>query len=152
MKTKPRKPFSCYLLIFLQFFLGLGSLSGGGGLILSPDGSLLRMPLELLQYSPFQSYLIPGIILFAGLGVYPVVTAIFLITEKPMKAFEKVSIYKETHWSWSSSLYIGFILIIWITVEVYMLRSVAFIHVFYIFLGLAIQAVTVLPSVKRHYS
>ncbi len=152
MKTKLRKPFSCYLLIFLQFFLGLGSLFGGGALILSPDGSLLRMPLEVLQYSPFQSYLIPGIILFVGLGVYPVFTAIFLITKKPMKAFETICFDKETHWSWNSSLYIGFILIIWITVEVYMLRGVGFLHVFYIFLGLAIQAVTVLPSVKRYYS
>nr|WP_295974438.1 hypothetical protein [uncultured Bacillus sp.] len=152
MKPKAKKPFSCYVLISLQLFLGIGGLFGGGALILSPDGALLRMPLEILEPSPFQTYLIPGIILFAVIGVLPLFTAIFLITEKPLKTFDKLSIYRESSWSWNWSLYLGFILIIWIVVEVYMIRAIAFIHVFYAFLGLAIQAVTLLPSVKKHYS
>lgn len=152
MCAKPGKSFACKFLIFLHFFLGIGALFGGGVLIISPDGSLLRMPLELLQHSPFHSYLIPGMILFSGLGVIPMITAVFLITEKSLKPFEKLSLYKDTHWAWNASLYIGFILIIWITIEVYMIRGIAFIQVFYLFLGLLIQAITLLPSVKKYYS
>jgi hypothetical protein len=152
MIAKQRKPFACHLLIFLHIFLGIGALFGGGVLIVSPDGSILSMPLKMLQNSPFNNFLIPGLILFVGLGILPLITAIFLISEKPLKIAEKLRLYKETHWSWNSSLYIGFILIIWITVELYMIQGVAFIHVFYIFLGLIIQAVTLLPSVKEHYT
>src|SRR5689334_5647077 len=121
MHSENRKSFACYLLIVLHIFLGIGALFGGGTMILSPDGSILQLPLRMLQYSPFPNFLIPGLILFVGLGVVPLITAIFLISEKPLKAAEKLSIYKATHWSWNSSLYIGFIIIIWITVEMYMI-------------------------------
>ncbi|MFB6465435.1 hypothetical protein ACE38V_01325 [Cytobacillus sp. Hz8] len=151
MFVKQRKPFTCYLLIFLHIFLGIGALFGGGVLIVSPDGSILSMPLKMLQNSPFNNFLIPGLILFVGLGLLPLITAFFLISEKPSNFAEKLKLNKENDWSWNSSLYIGFILIIWITVEMYMIQGVAFIHVFYIFLGLFIQAITLLPSVKRHY-
>ncbi|MGI8386869.1 hypothetical protein [Robertmurraya sp. P23] len=152
MDAKQRKSFACYLLICLHFLLGIGALFGGGVLIIFPDGSILSMSLSMLQNSPFDNFLIPGIILFVGLGILPLVTAIFLISEKPLKIAEKLCLYKEIHWSWNHSLYIGFILIIWITVEMYMIQAVAFIHVFYIFLGIFIQSITLLPSVKEHYS
>lgn len=152
MFAKQRKSFPCYLLIFLHFFLGIGALFGGGLLIVSPDGSILSMPLNMLQGSPFNNFLIPGIILFMGLGILPLVTAIFLISEKPLKTVDKLRLYKEIHWSWNISLYIGFILIIWITVQIYVIQSVAVIHAFYIFLGMLIQFITLLPSVKTHYS
>ncbi|WP_040207464.1 hypothetical protein [Neobacillus jeddahensis] len=152
MTSKHQKSFSCYLLIGLHIFLGVGALFGGGALILSPDGSMLHIPLNLLHHSPFNSYLIPGIILFFVLGIIPLMTALFLITEKQMKFVERLCMYKDTHWSWHSSLYLGFILIIWITIEIYMVQGIAFIQVFYIFLGLFIQSITLLPSVKEHYA
>jgi cation transporter-like permease len=152
MTDKQRKPFACYLLIFLHLFLAIGALFGGGVLIISSDGSILSMPLSMLHNSPFPNFLIPGLILFVGLGILPLVTAIFLISEKHLEIFEKLRLCKDTHWSWNSSLYVGFILIIWITVELYMIQGVAFIHVFYIFLGLFIQSITLLPSVKKYYS
>jgi hypothetical protein len=62
-----------------------------------------------------------------------------------------LSVYKDIHWAWNVSLYIGFILIGWITIEVYIFQNIVFIHVFYLFLGMAIQAVTLLPTVKNQY-
>lgn len=152
MNLEHRKSFPCYLLIVLHFFLGIGALFGGGSLILSPDGSLLHIPIKLLQYTPFHNFFIPGLILFCGLGALPLFTAICLITDKPLKEAERLCIDQSELWSWNFSLYIGFILIIWITVEIYMIQAIVFIHVFYIFLGLSIQAVTLLPSVRMHYS
>ena len=50
--------------LILLGFLALGAIIGGGTLTISPTGKLLRMPLYLLEKSPFNNYLIPGIILF----------------------------------------------------------------------------------------
>jgi hypothetical protein len=141
MVAKQRKSFACYLLIFLHLFLAIGALFGGGVLIVAPDGSIFSMPLDMLQNSPFTNFLISGLILFVALGILPLITAVFLISEKPLKIAENLRLYKGTHWSWNSSLYVGFILIIWITVELYMIQGIAFIHVFYIFLGLFIQSI-----------
>lgn len=152
MRSRHQKSFSCYLLIGLHFFLGVGALIGGGAMILSPDGSILHIPLNLLTNSPFTNYLIPGLILFLVLGIIPIITAFFLFTKRQIKFVEIICIYKHRHWSWNSSLYIGFILIIWITIEMYMVQGIAFIQVFYIFLGLFIQSITLLPSVMEHYS
>lgn len=150
-RTNTGKTVSCYALIVLQFILGIGALFGGGALIVSPSGKLLHMPMYLLQYTPFQSFLIPGIILFSILGVYPILIAFALIYEKPKRFAEWLNFDHTSFWAWSHSLYIGFILIIWITIQMYLLRSIGFVHVLYIFIGLAIQAVTVLPSVRKHY-
>jgi hypothetical protein len=152
MVAKQRKSFACCLLIFLHIFLAIGALFGGGVLIVAPDGSIFSMPLTMLRNSPFTNFLIPGLILFIALGILPLITAVYLISEKRLKVAEKLKLYKESHWSWNSSLYVGFILIIWITVELYMIQGIAFIHIFYIFLGLCIQSITLLPSVKEHYS
>jgi len=53
----------------LQAFNGLSGLLGGFGLINDPSGSNLKMQLEWLQQTPFQNFLIPGIVLFLLIGV-----------------------------------------------------------------------------------
>lgn len=150
-RTNKNKPFLVWLLIILHILLGVGAVFGGGALVLSPNGSLLQMPLELLKYSPFQSYLVPGIILLLLLGVLPLIVSFFLLTKKQCKITEILNIYKQVHWSWTFSLYIGFMLILWISLETYIIQAVAFVHVFYIILGLAIQAITLLPIVQTYY-
>ncbi|ATW26970.1 hypothetical protein [Candidatus Formimonas warabiya] len=150
-KSLVKKPFTCQLLIFLHLFLGIGALFGGSTLIMDPSGGLIKMPLTLLEHSPFTSFLIPAIILFVILGVTPLIISYALITKRPWKGADQINIFHEMHWSWAYSLYIGFALIIWITVQVYFINRVAFIHVFYIAIGLIIQAVTLFPSVQNYY-
>lgn len=152
MKKNNGKTVSCYVLITLQFILGIGALFGGGALVLSPDGTLLHMPLDILNDSPFHSFLFPGLILFLVLGVYPVLIAFSLIYEKPARFAEWLNFDKAAFWAWSHSVYIGFILIIWITVQMYLIHDIVMIHVVYIFIGLAIQVASFLPSVRKHYA
>lgn len=147
-----KKPFTCKLLIFLHLLLGIGAVFGGSVLTIDPTGRLLKMPITLLENSPFNSFLIPGIILFAVLGVSPLIISIALITKWQWKVADRINIFTEMHWSWTYSLYIGFALIIWITLEGFFIGEIVMIHVGYIFLGLMIQAVTLLPSVQKHYS
>ncbi len=54
----------------LQAFIGVGAVAGGLALVLDPSGATLGVPLELLEETPFATYLVPGIVLVAvnGLG------------------------------------------------------------------------------------
>jgi hypothetical protein len=62
------------ILLILLVFLGLGAIGGGGALIISPSGDLLKMPVSLIEKSPFSNFLVPGIILFSILGLVPIIT------------------------------------------------------------------------------
>lgn len=145
-------PFACKLLIFLQAALGIGAVFGGLSLCIDPSGTLIKMPIGLLEHTPFNDFLIPGIILFVVLGLLPIVISFGLIKKNHWKVTDKLNIFPDKYWSWSFSLYTGFILIIWITVQVYWIRGMAIIHVGYILGGLFIQATTLLPPVQRYYS
>ncbi|MBN1131690.1 MAG: hypothetical protein JXR52_02390 [Bacteroidales bacterium] len=57
------------ILIALLGILSVGAFYGGIALMIRPDGSLLEMPVELIQNSPFNNYLIPGIILLTVFGI-----------------------------------------------------------------------------------
>ena len=47
----------------LQAFIGVGAVAGGLGLSLDPSGESHGIPLELLEETPFATFLIPGIVL-----------------------------------------------------------------------------------------
>ena len=70
--------------IALEVILGVGALFGGGALVLAPDGHLLSMPTALLAGSPFRDYLVPGAILFAVIGVGPLIAAALAYLRVPV--------------------------------------------------------------------
>lgn len=149
--TIHRIPFTSKLLILLHLLLGIGAVFGGMVLIIDPSGELIKMPITLLGNSPFNSFLIPGIILLVVLGVLPLIVSFALVTKRQLKIANRLNLFADMHWAWTYSIYISFALIIWITIETFFIQHVAIIHVVYIFLGLTIQAVTILPSVKKYY-
>jgi hypothetical protein len=136
------------ILLFLLTFLGIGAVFGGGVLIISPDGSLFGMPLSLLQNSLFTSFLIPGIILFTILGLVPICTIFALIKKPKSELAERINFFSDMHWAWTYSIYIAFALIIWIQVEMTFPRAVHWSHSFYMFIGIAIIFVALLPQVR----
>ncbi|MNP17785.1 hypothetical protein D3C76_1102280 [compost metagenome] len=148
MKTKRNRSI---LLISLQLFLGLGAIFGGLAFIMDPSGEILKIPTTLLERSPFNNFLIPGIILFVVLGLFPIMISLALMKKWHWALGEQLNVFKDRHWSWTFSLYSGFAIIIWISVQVYMLNSVSLVHLFYIALGLIIQGSTLLPSVQDIY-
>ena len=66
-----RRPAGLYLLVALMVLQGLSGGIGGAALVADPSGGLLRMPLTLLEGSPFTSFLVPGLVLLTLLGVLP---------------------------------------------------------------------------------
>lgn len=139
------------ILLFLLAFLGIGAVFGGGVLIISPDGKLFGMPLSLLENSPFSSFLIPGIILFTMLGLMPICTIFALIKKPKSELAERMNFFPDMHWAWTSGIYVAFALIIWIQVEMTFLRAVHWSHSFYMFIGISIIFVALLPQVRNLY-
>ena len=141
-----KRPF--YFLIFLLAFLAFGALVGGGAMIISPSGELLRMPLSNLGSSPFRSFLIPGIILFLVLGLMPTII-IFALIKKPENIFaEQFNFFRDMHWSWAYTIYIAFALIIWIQIEMVFLQTVHWLHTFYMFYSILIIFISLQPQVR----
>lgn len=147
MKTKtPRN-----ILLVLLAFLGLGAIGGGGALIVSPTGKLIGMPLTMLENSPFNNFFVPGIILFSILGIAPIILIFFLLKRTENKLAEKINFFTDMHWSWTYIIYTAFALIIWIQVEMILLRAVHWAHTLYMFLAVAIIFVALLPQVRNLY-
>jgi hypothetical protein len=153
MKIKSfSKPFFRFTLIFLVFFLSAGALYGGLLLIIDPSGGGLRMPLSALADSPFPDYLIPGLILFISMGLFPLTLVYALVTKPAWKWAGCLNIYKDRHWSWTYSLYVSIMLVIWIDIEILFLGYGAFIQTFYALLGILMIIVTLIPSNIDYYT
>lgn len=139
------------ILIILLGFLGLGAIAGGGLLVLSPTGELLEMPVSMLEKSPFNDFFVPGIILFLVLGLFPVLLIFALLKKPEFKLAEQVNCFKDMHWAWTFSVYIGFVLIGWIQLQMVFIQAVHWLHTFYIFLAILILFIALLPQVRNLY-
>jgi len=151
MKKKSR-PFLVWLLVFMLVFLGIGALGGGGSLILKPDGSIMQMPVEWLAVTPFSSYLIPGLILFTLVGVYPMVVAYCLLKRPGWRWPDTLNPFKSIHWAWAASLAAGIIAMIWISVQVWMLGYVHPLQPTIFITGAVIVLLPLVSSVRRYYT
>ncbi|MEJ2052174.1 MAG: hypothetical protein P8Y60_20470 [Calditrichota bacterium] len=112
MNDRKTRPYPVYLLLILLAFQALSS--------------------------PFNDFLIPGIILFLILGIFPLIVFYLVRKNGPL--------------AWQGSLLVGIALLIWIGVEVAMIgyQSQPPLQLIYGTVGLLILIFTVLPSVKSY--
>jgi hypothetical protein len=139
MKNNKPRPISIYVLMGLIIIQGLSGISGGIGLVLDPTGESLKIPISWLEDSPFSDYLIPGLILFFVLGVFPLVVF--------------YGLWKQTSWSWFAALLVGAALVIWISVEILIIgyQPRPPLQSIYGALGLLILVFVLLPSVRKFF-
>ena len=126
------------VLICLLVFLAIGGLFGGIVLTISPSGQLLKLPLDILKYSPFNDFLIPGIFLLVFMGILPIIIAVGLFTGFDCKICKILCFNKKRHWSINFSMYVGIILMLFETIQVILFRSISFLHIIYFILGVVI--------------
>ena len=62
--------------VVLLIFLGFGGAYGALIFISDPTGGKFGWPAELLEATPFNSYLIPGTVLMAFIGIFPLLVPI----------------------------------------------------------------------------
>ena len=108
------------VLLLLHFFVGLGAMAGGSMAILNPynPGGITT---DALKYSPFSDFLIPGIILFAVIGLGNIFSAITMLFKSKYQG------YISSVFSWA--------LVIWIIVQCIMLRAIVHLHVIFFIIG-----------------
>ena len=138
--------------LFLLGFLALSAVGGGAALIISPSGKLLGgLPLSILKNSPFTDFLIPGIILFVVLGLFPALLLFALHNKTSSALAEHFNFFKDMHWAWSFSIYVAFAVIIWIQVETIYVQGVGWLQTFYMLYSIPLIFVALLPQVKDLY-
>lgn len=119
-----RLPLTAKLLLPLELFQGITAIGGGAMLALRPDGSLIRMPIEWLRHSPFESYLIPGLVLAIVVGGSALVAAAFIVLRRSN--------------AWFMSAVAGSGVVIWIVVQLAMTRMFHPLQIVYLVTGAAI--------------
>jgi len=123
-RLPPRPLPSRTLPVALCLFAGVSAFFGGASLISRPDGSLVGMPLSALHHSPFHDFLIPGLLLFVVIGLGNLRAAHLHFVRDDFAGL----------WSFAS----GSGLVVWMVVEMIMLRTAQPIQVVYLLLGVAI--------------
>jgi len=147
-----KKPLPVYLLIIMMFFQFLSAIVGVYILLFAPSGSVMRLPSDMIEKSPFPDTIIPGLILLVFLCILPAIIVFGLIFKPSWYWIEKLNIYKDKQWPWTLSVYFGIILIIWIIVQEAMIGGGNVLQTIYGSLGVAILIVSLLPSVMKFYS
>ena len=137
--------------MFLLLFQSITAIAGGWGLVSNPSGSNLGFSVTMLENSPFTDFLIPGLFLLVVLGIGPAVIFYGLIKKPKFRLAEMINIYKNYHWSWTFSYYLGIVLVLWIDIQVYFLRETFILHFVYSVLGVLIIVLTNLPATKKYY-
>ena len=151
MNMDKKKPAATYLLWILMLVVGLGSLYGGTNLILDPSGKRLDIPQFFLVDSPFKTYLIPGLILFVVLGLFPLLSLYGLVACPPKNKLNLLNIYKSQHWGWTYALYTGIMLVIWMDVQIFWIGHSASVQSYFAFTGIIIIIVALLPGIQKFY-
>jgi hypothetical protein len=115
----------------LEVVLAIGALGGGLILMLAPRGEILPLPLSALAGSPFDTYFVPGMILFGVLGFGPLVAARLAWTRNPAAPV--------------AAFVVGAGLLIWVGVEVAIIgySNEPPLQAIYAILGVAILLVAV---------
>jgi len=107
-------------------FLAASAIMGAVMLMRDPSGHPMDIQQTVLQYTPFHSFFIPGIILLVSQGLLSI-------------AVLAISVFCKHGYGW----WIGFqgcMLFGWITIEVILLREVVWLHYVYWGLGLLLIA------------
>ena len=137
MKNASAEPrtIAVWILLILLVAQAVGAIGGGAVLVISPDGDIMHMPVSQLDDSPFDSFLIPGLILLIVLGILPLVAA--------------VGVWYRQTWAWWASGVVGCGLMIWIAVELTII-TFSWFHVAYALMGLLIVLACLPRSVRRY--
>lgn len=124
------------LVITLLLLNGVAALYGGWSLISDPTGRELELPADWITRLPFDTYLIPGLILLSANGVLSVIAAVLTILRRP--GYERFVILQ------------GMVLMSWILIQVCIVRETAFLHFTMAAIGLSITVLGVILLVNTN--
>jgi hypothetical protein len=122
--------------LILLFFLGISAVGGGIGLIIDPTGISQRIPLSMLEHSPFEDFLIPGIILLVMNGLLSILFAILVIGKTSLSGW--------------LVLIQGCILLGWLLTQIAMIRDYdLLLHTLYLAVGVGLAILGILMILRK---
>ncbi|MBN1367901.1 MAG: hypothetical protein JW967_08230 [Dehalococcoidales bacterium] len=145
------RPVTAWILIILHFFIGFGGIISGAMLIVRPDGELMDWTPEILAGTPFNSYLIPGIILVLLIGIFPIFAGFGMLKKPVWQGINIINPSRKYHWAWAASWAVGVILLVWIIVELFMVGYISILQPIVVAWGIITLILTLLPGLKRYY-
>lgn len=132
----PGRPPAVWLLLGLLGFLGVRALLGGGQFILVPSGDLLGVSQSMLAGTPFDDFLIPGIVLFGVLGVLPLSVLL--------------GVYRGRRWAWWGSVVVAITLVGWVLVEGVLIGFGERLQYLNLVQAIVMLALALSPTVREH--
>lgn len=108
------------VLLVLHVVIGVGALGGGYACIVEPIAPL-GAPISMLEGSPFDSFFMPGLVLFGLFGIGNSVGAVLLA--------------KKFKWHGYIAGILGGGMVIWIVVQVLIIDTLAFLHILFFTFG-----------------
>lgn len=123
-----------YAVIFLLLITALNALVAGGMFIFDPSGIKMGLTTDYLKFSPFNSFFIPGIVLFVINGLLNLFAAVIAVKNY---RFAKKIIGLQ-----------GILLCGWIFIQTLMVRDVNPLHFIMVLVGIVFIVYGLIPTKK----
>lgn len=136
MTTCRGRPLRRWILIGLLGFLGVRALAGGAQFVLVPSGDVVGVSTAVLEPTPFDHFLVPGLFLFGCLGVLPLVVAFGL--------------YRGDARAWTAALAVAGLLATWAIVEGSLLGFGERLQYLNLLQAIAMAVLAFTPAVRWH--
>ena len=146
-----KRPFEIYILAVLMVIMGLMAIAGGGLLSIKPDGSLMKIPVSDLSQTPFPDFLIPGLMLLILIGILPLILTYALFASPKSVIFKKLNLYPDFIWPGTWTVYYGFLLVLWIIIEISLVGYHTIVQSVVAIWGVVIVALALMPRVRDYY-
>jgi hypothetical protein len=149
--VRQKRPAALWALLAIMAFLSIGGFIGGMSFVSDPTGAGLGAHVSWLDETPVHDFLLPGVFL---LGVYGVLTLLLMagLVWRPSPGFlRRVDGWTGFHWSWSVTIVVGLVLMVWIVYELTIFPDRMVLQPILIVVGALMVAIPSLPSMRSHF-
>ena len=136
------------LLIILIGFIGISACFSGPLLVIDPSGKRLQFPEGTLDNTPFNDFLVPGILLTLVIGLYPLLVMLWLLFPNSVHLRVKSTLQPR----WYAAMGVGIAITIFITIQLIIIPARMFLQDVYLIAGLLICTICLLPAVRKYYA
>jgi hypothetical protein len=147
-------PFLVILLVVLLVVLAVGGFYGGISFLIDPlQKGTMNVPLSMLDGTFVHDFTLPGLFLLGVMGIVPLICAFGLVFRPVWKWTDPLNAWTHKHWSWTASLALSIVLILWLGFEILVMKSGKLYppQIATGALGFLLLILVLLPPVQRAY-
>ena len=119
VKTEGR-PTAVNWTIGVLIFLGVTALGGGIEMLLFYEGNEY-LPAELIERTPFDTFIVPGLVLGVVFGLGSLFVAWGVWRRSEIRLMRWIERLTDHHWAWAGAVLLGIGFTLWMVIEIQML-------------------------------